>query len=88
MRGWSKLRSDKHDAVFPPEERRERRRQATIRYRERHAETFKLVRAVSAILLRREWRHDDIPRLAGSLRELLGPEMTQALRIELGRRKH
>ena len=52
MKGWSKLRYEQHLSRFPPEERGERQRQATIRYRQAHAERLAQVRAIGNILVR------------------------------------
>jgi hypothetical protein len=74
LSGQTRMRLKKHHALFPPEERPERRRQAARRYRARHAKKLQLVRQLDAILLRQESRRDDVEQLADLLRRLLHPE--------------
>jgi hypothetical protein len=84
---WTKQRDAQHKAIYPPELRRERNRQAQVRYRERHADRLAQVRKISAILKRQSWHQDDAVVLAGALRTLLGDECTRALGRELRDRR-
>jgi hypothetical protein len=80
---WTKQRDAQHQAVYPPELRGERNRQAQARYRERHAERLALVHKISAILKRQSWHQEDAVVLVAALRTPLGDQCIRALGREL-----
>jgi hypothetical protein len=60
---WSKGRSERHYALYPPEEKARRNRLAQVNYRKRNANCLKHVGTVTNILKRQSSHYDDIPNL-------------------------
>jgi hypothetical protein len=87
MTRWTGEREAQHAAVYPPELKAERNRQAQARYRERHIGQRRTIARIANLLQRQSWDDRHFEQLGTLLHRIMGKAEIVKLRRALMPRK-